>query len=99
MSYEICLVYINVILFFRNRYKKKTFHLYLLFSDLDLDYLARRAGDTITNDNGDSGTKEEESPADSLDRVKVVFLGAPAVGKSSIIRVSQYLLIKKKIYD
>ncbi|KAF7993693.1 hypothetical protein HCN44_010288 [Aphidius gifuensis] len=54
--------------------------------NLDLDYLERRAGVTITNDNGDSGTKEEESPADSLDRVKVVFLGAPAVGKSSIIR-------------
>lgn len=53
---------------------------------LDLDYLERRGGETISCENAESGSKEEESPADSLDRVKVVFLGAPGVGKSSIIR-------------
>ncbi|XP_057333032.1 ras-like protein family member 10B isoform X1 [Microplitis mediator] len=53
---------------------------------LDLDYLERRVGDTIGVENVDSGSKEEDSPADSLDRVKVIFLGAPGVGKSSIIR-------------
>ncbi|XP_015184445.1 PREDICTED: ras-like protein family member 10B [Polistes dominula] len=53
---------------------------------LDLDYLERRAGETISCENVESGSKEEESPADSLDRVKVVFLGAPGVGKTSIIR-------------
>lgn len=58
------------------------------FIELDLDYLERRGGDTITCENAESGSKEEESPADTLDRVKVVFLGAPGVGKSSIIRVS-----------
>lgn len=57
-------------------------------ADLDLDYLERRGGETVGNENVDSSTKEEESPADTLDRVKVVFLGAPGVGKSSIIRVS-----------
>lgn len=60
----------------------------LLVTDLDLDYLERRVGDTIGVENVDSGSKEEDSPADSLDRVKVIFLGAPGVGKSSIIRVS-----------
>ncbi|KAG7196731.1 hypothetical protein KM043_013991 [Ampulex compressa] len=54
--------------------------------ELDLDYLERRGGNTITYENAESGSKEEESPADTLDRVKVVFLGAPGVGKSSIIR-------------
>ncbi|XP_015592922.1 ras-like protein family member 10B [Cephus cinctus] len=54
--------------------------------ELDLDYLERRGGETIGSENADSGSKEEESPADSLDRVKVVFLGAPGVGKSSIIQ-------------
>ncbi|KAF3430527.1 hypothetical protein E2986_12574 [Frieseomelitta varia] len=53
---------------------------------MDLDYLERRGGETITCENAESGSKEEESPADTLDRVKVVFLGAPRVGKSSIIR-------------
>ncbi|XP_046417879.1 ras-like protein family member 10B [Neodiprion pinetum] len=54
--------------------------------ELDLDYLERRGGEVIPCENADSGSKEEESPADSLDRVKVVFLGAPGVGKSSIVR-------------
>ncbi|XP_043269499.1 ras-like protein family member 10B isoform X1 [Venturia canescens] len=56
------------------------------FTHLDLDYLERRGGEALGSDNVDSGTKEEESPADTLDRVKIVFLGAPGVGKSSIIR-------------
>lgn len=58
------------------------------FAELDLDYLERRGGNTITYEGADSGSKEEDSPADTLDRVKVVFLGAPGVGKTSIIRVS-----------
>lgn len=57
-------------------------------TELDLDYLERRVGEIITCESVDSGSKEEESSADTLDRVKVVFLGAPGVGKSSIIRVS-----------
>ncbi|XP_011498541.1 PREDICTED: ras-like protein family member 10B [Ceratosolen solmsi marchali] len=56
---------------------------------LDLDYLERRGDDRyeteVTSGVG-SASKEEDSPADSLERVKVVFLGAPGVGKSSIIR-------------
>ncbi|XP_017890977.1 ras-like protein family member 10B [Ceratina calcarata] len=54
--------------------------------ELDLDYLEKREGKTIIYEEAESGSKEEESPADTLDRVKVVFLGAPRVGKSSIIR-------------
>ncbi|XP_032691519.1 GTPase HRas isoform X3 [Odontomachus brunneus] len=56
-----------------------------LAAELDLDYLERR-GNTITYEGADSSSKEEDSPADTLDRVKVVFLGAPGVGKTSIIR-------------
>jgi GTPase SAR1 family protein len=52
--------------------------------------LERRGGDSyepeVTSGLG-TANKEEDSPADSLERVKVVFLGAPGVGKSSIIRV------------
>ncbi|XP_016839293.1 ras-related protein Rap-1b isoform X2 [Nasonia vitripennis] len=56
--------------------------------ELDLDYLERRGGDGYEPEvtSGGSASKEEDSPADSLERVKVVFLGAPGVGKSSIIR-------------
>ncbi|XP_053977005.1 ras-like protein family member 10B [Hylaeus volcanicus] len=54
--------------------------------DLDLDFFERKGGESISCENAESGSKEEESPADTLDRVKVVFLGAPGVGKSSIIR-------------
>ena len=59
----------------------------LSLSELDLDYLERKGGDTWGLEITDSTSKEEENPADSLERVKVVFLGAPGVGKSSIIRV------------
>ncbi|XP_025159629.1 ras-like protein family member 10B isoform X2 [Harpegnathos saltator] len=48
--------------------------------------LERRGGNTITYEGAEGGSKEEDSPADTLDRVKVVFLGAPGVGKTSIIR-------------
>ncbi|XP_011346853.1 ras-like protein family member 10B isoform X2 [Ooceraea biroi] len=54
--------------------------------ELDLDFLERRGGNTIIYEGAESGSKEEDSPADTLDRVKVVFLGAPGVGKTSIIR-------------
>ncbi|XP_074095683.1 ras-like protein family member 10B isoform X1 [Cotesia typhae] len=68
-----------------NRQKRRSLPLHQK-CHLDLDYLERRVGDTIGDENVDSGSKEEDSPADSLDRVKVIFLGAPGVGKSSIIR-------------
>ncbi|XP_077255972.1 ras-like protein family member 10A isoform X2 [Temnothorax americanus] len=54
--------------------------------ELDLDFLERRGGNTITYEGAEGGSKEEDSPADTLDRVKVIFLGAPGVGKTSIIR-------------
>jgi len=56
-------------------------------AELDLDYLERRGGNTITYEGAEGNSKEEDSPADTLDRVKVIFLGAPGVGKTSIIRV------------
>lgn len=75
-------------------------HIYTLFAfvhnsiafatELDLDYLERRGGNTITYEGAEGGSKEEDSPADTLDRVKVVFLGAPGVGKTSIIRVKSF---------
>ncbi|KYQ52827.1 Ras-like protein family member 10B [Trachymyrmex zeteki] len=55
-------------------------------AELDLDYLERRGGNTITYEGAEGSSKEEDSPADTLDRVKVIFLGAPGVGKTSIIR-------------
>ncbi|KAH0954710.1 hypothetical protein HN011_007314 [Eciton burchellii] len=55
-------------------------------AELDLDYLERRGGNTIIYEGAEGGSKEEDSPVDTLDRVKVVFLGAPGVGKTSIIR-------------
>ncbi|XP_020289344.1 ras-like protein family member 10B isoform X2 [Pseudomyrmex gracilis] len=54
--------------------------------ELDLDYLEKRGGNTITYEGAEGGSKEEDSPADTLDRVKIIFLGAPGVGKTSIIR-------------
>lgn len=56
-------------------------------AELDLDFLERRGGNTITYEGAEGGSKEEDSPADTLDRVKIIFLGAPGVGKTSIIRV------------
>ncbi|XP_050667792.1 ras-like protein family member 10B isoform X1 [Leptidea sinapis] len=49
--------------------------------ELDLDYL-ERGGGTLTV----SGAPSIEPSPDSLDLVKVVLLGAPAVGKTSIIQ-------------
>jgi len=63
---------------------------YLFAAELDLDYLEKRGGNTITYQGADSGSKEEDSPADTLDRVKIIFLGAPGVGKTSIIRVRSF---------
>ncbi|VVD05348.1 unnamed protein product [Leptidea sinapis] len=50
-------------------------------TELDLDYL-ERGGGTLTV----SGAPSIEPSPDSLDLVKVVLLGAPAVGKTSIIQ-------------
>ncbi|XP_066591899.1 ras-like protein family member 10B [Prorops nasuta] len=52
--------------------------------EVDLDYLEKRVGEALICENNES--RQEDSPADSLDRVKIVFLGAPGVGKTSIIR-------------
>lgn len=83
-------------------------HVYTLFAfvhnsiafatELDLDYLERRGGNTITYEGAEGGSKEEDSPADTLDRVKVVFLGAPGVGKTSIIRVKCPFMIVSITY-
>ncbi|XP_058810874.1 ras-related protein Ral-B [Phymastichus coffea] len=58
--------------------------------ELDLDYLERRGdgfGEAEAAATASSAAnKEEDSPADTLERVKVIFLGAPGVGKTSIIR-------------
>ncbi|CAH2093609.1 unnamed protein product [Euphydryas editha] len=51
--------------------------------ELDLDYLERGGVGNMTV----SGAPSVEPSPDSLDLVKVVFLGAPAVGKTSIIQV------------
>lgn len=50
---------------------------------MDLDYLERGGGGTLTV----GGAPSLEPSPDSLDLVKVVLLGAPAVGKTSIIQV------------
>jgi len=63
-------------------------------AELDLDYLERRGGNTITYEGAEGGSKEEDSPADTLDRVKIIFLGTPGVGKTSIIRVRFNHLIR-----
>ncbi|CAG4932167.1 unnamed protein product [Colias eurytheme] len=52
------------------------------FLELDLDYLERGGGGTLAV----SGAPSVEPSPDSLDLVKVVLLGAPAVGKTSIIQ-------------
>ncbi|XP_052751966.1 ras-like protein family member 10B isoform X1 [Galleria mellonella] len=49
---------------------------------LDLDYLERGGGGTLTV----GGAPSVEPSPDSLDLIKVVLLGAPAVGKTSIIQ-------------
>lgn len=54
-------------------------------AELDLGYLKKRGGNTYEGAAG--GSKEEDSPAVTLDRVKIIFLGAPGVGKTSIIRI------------
>lgn len=51
--------------------------------ELDLDYLERGGVGNMTV----GGAPSVEPSPDSLDLVKVVFLGAPAVGKTSIIQV------------
>ncbi|GBP77178.1 hypothetical protein EVAR_49386_1 [Eumeta japonica] len=51
------------------------------FAELDLDYLERGGGGPLAT----SAPSVEPSP-DSLDLIKVVLLGAPAVGKTSIVQ-------------
>ncbi|XP_043462003.1 ras-related protein Ral-A [Leptopilina heterotoma] len=52
---------------------------------LDLDYL-ERGGDIWRLEVTDSTSREEENSSDSLEQVKIIFLGAPGVGKSSIVK-------------
>lgn len=66
---------------------------HVVLSELDLDYLERRGGDRFepeATSGSASNNKEEDSPADTLERVKVIILGAAGVGKTSIIRVCIY---------
>lgn len=61
-------------------------------TELDLDFLERRQNASSTIDKQEqeqSQTPIEISP-ESIDRVKVILLGAPAVGKTSIIQVWNY---------
>lgn len=57
------------------------------FSELDLDFLEKKHHAGPNSDIGTPRSPIEISP-DSVDRIKVVLLGASAVGKSSIIQVS-----------
>lgn len=59
---------------------------FLLYLELDLDYL-ERGGDIWRLEVTDSTSREEETSSDSLEQVKIIFLGAPGVGKSSIVKV------------
>jgi hypothetical protein len=66
-------------------------------TDLDLDYLERRR-EHAREPRGPP--PETEASPDSMDLVKVILLGAPAVGKTSIIQVgyvSRVLLLNLKI--
>lgn len=76
----------------QSRSKSSLFH---LVAELDLDYLERRGGDRFEPEatSGSASNKEEDSPADTLERVKVIILGAAGVGKTSIIRVSTILFL------
>ncbi|KAF9822517.1 hypothetical protein SFRURICE_005971 [Spodoptera frugiperda] len=59
-----------------------TYMYFVFVPELDLDYLERGGGGTLTV----GGAPSLEPSPDSLDLVKVVLLGAPAVGKTSIIQ-------------
>lgn len=58
--------------------------LHFFFAELDLDYLERGGVGNMTV----GGAPSVEPSPDSLDLIKVVLLGAPAVGKTSIIQVN-----------
>ncbi|XP_044261484.1 ras-like protein family member 10B, partial [Tribolium madens] len=53
--------------------------------ELDLDFLERRQNDP-NNENQEAPRSPIEISPESVDRVKVILLGAPAVGKTSIIQ-------------
>lgn len=61
-------------------------------TELDLDFLERRQNAGSTSNNGGEGASQQspiEVSPESVDRVKVILLGAPAVGKTSIIQVKK----------
>lgn len=71
----------------------------LLFcgAELDLDFLERRQNAGSTSNGGGEGASQQgpiEISPESVDRVKVILLGAPAVGKTSIIQVSRVLVVE-----
>ena len=73
-------------------------YLFFVAAELDLDYLERR-GEHAREPRGPP--PETEASPDSMDLVKVILLGAPAVGKTSIIQVSciKDLLLHKQNLD
>ncbi|CAG9791291.1 unnamed protein product [Diatraea saccharalis] len=63
--------------------------------ELDLDYLERGGGGTLTV----GGAPSVEPSPDSLELIKVVLLGAPAVGKTSIIQVLRPLQTRQISFE
>ncbi|KAK9872852.1 hypothetical protein WA026_019641, partial [Henosepilachna vigintioctopunctata] len=59
--------------------------------ELDLDFLEKHQHASGSNDVGSPRSPIEISP-ESIDRIKVVLLGAPAVGKTSIIQTKTFLM-------
>lgn len=61
----------------------------ILIAELDLDFLERRhhqQNATTTDVKGETCSPVETSP-EYMDLIKIILLGAPAVGKTSIIQV------------
>lgn len=67
---------------------KRCYFIVCLVSELDLDFLEKRQNAVPnTQTIGQSLKSPIEVSPESVDRVKVIILGAPAVGKTSIIQV------------
>lgn len=62
-------------------------NVFVVVTELDLDFLERRQNDP-NNENQEAPRSPIEISPESVDRVKVILLGAPAVGKTSIIQVN-----------